>query len=85
MDMTGWLTLASAWHDWHDGSPGWWTVFVPLFWIVLIGTAIVLLRGRRSARVPRESPIERLERRYADGEVSLEDYRERRAVLSEEQ
>ena len=36
-------TIFAAWH--HDG-PGWWIVFVPLFWIVVIGGIVLLLRSR---------------------------------------
>jgi putative membrane protein len=82
MDMID--LIATGWHD--DGS-GWWIVF-PLFWILLIGTLVVLLRGRwspRRADAQRESAVEVLDRRYAEGGLSLEEYRERRAVLSEQQ
>lgn len=74
-------TLAT---DWHDDGPGWWFVF-PLFWLLLIGTvAYFVLRGRRGPHEHRESAIDVLDRRYAQGELSLEEYRERRQVLSEE-
>ena len=36
-------TIFAAWH--HDG-PGPWIVFVPLFWIVVIGGIVLLLRSR---------------------------------------
>jgi putative membrane protein len=78
--------LANAWHD--DG-PGWWIVFFPLFWLFVIGVVVFVLRGTgrwgpRGPHVPRESAIEVLDRRFAQGELSLEEYRERRAVLSEQ-
>jgi putative membrane protein len=53
----------------------WW-----LFWIVVIGALFLLFtpvpRGRR-----RETPLEVLQRRYAAGEISSEDYEERKAKL----
>jgi putative membrane protein len=78
--------LATDWH--HDGGPGWWIVF-PLFWIALIATAFLLFRRTRRwtqqpHEAPRESALEVLERRFAEGALSAEEYRERRAVLSEE-
>jgi putative membrane protein len=84
MDMTGFI--ANAWH--HDG-PGFWIVFVLLFWVFLIGAAIVLLRSVGRWNLPghdarRESAVDVLERRFAEGQLSVEEYRERRAVLSEE-
>jgi uncharacterized membrane protein len=61
----------------------------PLLLILLIVGIVLLLRGR-SERPPltgggdRETAIDVLERRFAAGELSLEDYRERRSVLEEE-
>ena len=83
----------------HDG-PGWWIVFAPLGWFVVIFGLIVLFRfvffrrgwwgpgwasgpgGPRSES--RLSASEILERRFAEGELSAEEYRERRSVLAEE-
>lgn len=83
--MTDLLSLATTLAtDWHDDGPGWWFVF-PLLWLVLIGTvAFLLLRGRIGPRQHRETAVEVLDRRYAEGEMTLEEYRERRQVLSEE-
>jgi putative membrane protein len=64
----------------------WWILSGPLFWILLIVGIVLLVRG--SGRSPgtgggQESGIDVLERRYAEGELSLEQYRERRSVLEE--
>jgi putative membrane protein len=79
-----------------DG-PGWWIVFVPLGWFLVIAGLILLFRfvfrrgpwaagwacgGPRSAS--RLSAAEILERRFAEGELSADEYRERRAVLTDE-
>ena len=66
---------------------GWWGLSGPLFWLVLIIGIVLLVRGR-SGRPPstgggRETGIDVLERRFAEGELSLEEYRERRSVLEE--
>ncbi len=66
---------------------GWWILSGPLFWLVLIVGIVFLLRAR-GGRSPwtgdgRESGIDVLERRFAEGELSLEEYRERRSVLEE--
>ncbi len=67
----------------HYGGWSLWGmhVFWWLFWIVVI---VVLFspitpvsRGRR-----RETPLEVLQRRYAAGEISSEDYEERKAKLN---
>jgi putative membrane protein len=66
---------------------GWWFLPVPLFWLLLIIGIVFLVRGRggRSlwAGSGRETGIDVLERRFAEGELSLEQYRERRSVLEE--
>ncbi len=66
---------------------GWWFLPVPLFWLLLIIGIVFLVRGR-GGRSPwagggRETGIDVLERRFAEGELSLEQYRERRSVLEE--
>jgi len=84
----GVLPLAS-WDN--DEGPGW--VFGLVFWLAAIAVVILLLRGRGwftpggpgGSRVQaHESGAQILERRFAEGELSPEDYRERRAVLSED-
>jgi putative membrane protein len=66
---------------------GLWLLSGPLLWILLI-VGIVLLVRSRSERSPwtgggRETAIDVLDRRFAEGELSLEQYRERRSVLEE--
>lgn len=73
------------WGD--DDGPGW--IFGLVFWLALIAVAILLLRGRgwfgpsgpRGAA--RESGAQILERRFAEGGLNAEEYRERRSVLGE--
>jgi putative membrane protein len=69
---------------------GGWFLPLPLFWLLLIGgIAFLLLRGRGAGPSltggRRETGIDVLERRFAEGELSLEEYRERRSVLEEKQ
>jgi putative membrane protein len=66
---------------------GWWFwgmhLFWWLFWIVLI-VLIFWLSGplaRNTARGSRETPLEILQRRYAAGEISTEEYEERKSRL----
>ena len=72
----------------HDDGPGWWIVFWPLMWVLVIGGLIYLFRVRGWGRGPgfyarerHESGVEVLERRFAEGEIDAGQYRERRAVL----
>ena len=65
---------------------GWWVLPGPLFWLLLIVGIVFLVRssGRSSwTGGGRETGIDVLERRFAEGELSLEQYRERRSVLEE--
>jgi putative membrane protein len=66
---------------------GWWLLSGPLLWVLLIVGIVLLVRGRGGrplwAGGGRETGIDVLERRFAEGELSLEQYRERRSVLEE--
>ena len=59
----------------------------PLFWILVIAGLFFLFRRRgpwgphRYQGPQRESAAELLERRFAAGEISSDEYRERRSVL----
>ena len=63
-------------------------VMMVLFWGAVVFGVVWLIRGARQSeshpgeRPSKESPIEILERRFAEGGMSEEDYRARREVLS---
>ena len=71
--------------DWNHDGGGCWFLF-PLFWIAVI-VAIVVLARRRGWWGPgprgqhRETAVELLERRFAEGQISGEEYAERRSTL----
>ena len=91
MSITQTLPLADAWGMHGDVGAGWWIVMMVLmvlFWGAIIAAVVWLIRGvTRSGStsgerlVSRESPVEILERRFAEGEITAEDYRARREVL----
>jgi uncharacterized membrane protein len=66
---------------------GGWILPGPLFWLALIIGIALLIRGRTgrppSAGGGPERGMDVLERRFAEGELTLEQYRERRSVLEE--
>ena len=62
---------------WHGGP--WFLVF-PLFWIAVLVGAWFLFR-RRDERGRKHSAEEILGERYARGEITAEEYRQRREVL----
>jgi putative membrane protein len=80
--MGGVLTSLLASPDgWGDGRGPWFLVF-PLFWLIILLLAAVWL-GRRGG--PRRQPsIGRsvLAERYARGDISADEYRERCSVLT---
>jgi putative membrane protein len=76
--------------DWN--GPGWWVIFFPLGWFLVIAALILLFRRGRwgwgcgpgyagSARPLSASEV--LERRFAEGDLSAEEFRQRRALLAE--
>jgi putative membrane protein len=79
--------ISTVFADWHHDGPGWWIVFVPLFWILVLSGLFFVLRSRGGWGPPRafahhETALEVLERRYAQGEIDEDEYRKRRAVLT---
>ena len=80
------LPLADGW---HHGWGGPWFLLFPLFWVLVILAIIWIVRGsppwrRGRSGVPQvETGIEVLERRFAEGGLSADEYRERRAILKE--
>jgi uncharacterized membrane protein len=59
-----------------------WGFVGPAFWLVLIGLVVLGTRGTRTAARDAGSPAVRLlEERYARGEITREEFLERRAVL----
>ena len=56
----------------------WW-----LFWVVMLVVFFSLLTPvpRNEARRQRQTPLEILQRRYAAGEISTQEYEERKAKL----
>ena len=55
----------------------WW-----LFWVlVIVAVWWTLFRPARPDAPPTDTPLERLQRRYADGEITTEEYEERKAIL----
>ena len=71
----------------HAGPAGagpWWPIF-PLFWVLVWGAVIfAVFQFRRGGRWHQShSAKDVLAERYARGEITVEEYRERLAVLKE--
>jgi putative membrane protein len=66
---------------WHDGGPGWWLIFPILFWIIVLSAVGYLFYRRSPGRSARDAAEHTLAERYARGEISEEELKQRRAVL----
>ena len=62
--------------DWFGGMHFFWW----LFWLALIIVFFTLMRPVPRHKM-RETPLQILQRRYANGEISSEEYEERKAKL----
>lgn len=71
---------------WHDGWGGWvgWLLMMALFWAGLTATIYLVVRaiGGRT-RTPSEpsDALGLLQERFARGEISTEEFEERRSVI----
>ena len=85
------VLIADTW-GMHDVGVGWMVVMMGvmvLFWAAVILGIVWLVRGgvrgwrerRDESRPP--PPTEILQRRFAEGAISVEDYRERREVIAD--
>lgn len=70
------------------GSFGWWwfmPIFMILFWVLIIWAVVAVLSGGSSSRTESsngsESPLEVLKKRYARGEISKQEYQEKKREL----
>jgi putative membrane protein len=93
MNLAHTIPLADTWM--HGGSGwGWMSlmmVVMVLFWGAVIFGIVWLIRGASQngsavGQQPtrKESPLEILDRRFAEGEITEEDYRARRGLLRKE-
>ncbi|GIK83231.1 MAG: hypothetical protein BroJett024_43360 [Alphaproteobacteria bacterium] len=77
--------------DWDGGWGVLMMIGMVLFWALVIFGIVWLVReigGSRAAQTNSErdsDPIRTLDRRLAEGAISPDDYRERRAILEERQ
>lgn len=86
MELALIIPIGDTWGMHGDVGWGWMIgmmILMVLFWGAIIFGVIWLIRGAVGgpAEERRETPTEVLERRFAEGAISAEDYRARRAVL----
>ena len=80
--------LADMGWDHMDGA--WWVVMMigmGLFWVLVIVLIVWLVRGGldnvRTGGSEALTPIQILDRRFAEGSISADEYKERREVLED--
>lgn len=67
------------WMDWSGG--GWMMI---LWWVIIIGAiylGVKLLTGQQSPTSKEDSALEILKKRYAKGEISKEEFEEKKKGL----
>jgi putative membrane protein len=87
MSGAGTLPIADTWGMHGDVGTGWWIVMVvgmAVFWgaVIVLGAWTVRTALDRGPSRRHESALEVLERRFAEGDISVDDYRQRRKLLA---
>ena len=85
MAVTVGLVAGPGGHMWGV-SPGWWWIGMVVFWLVVIGLVVWAVRsfGNRDAPADHQQQDRAraiLDERYARGDISTEEYRQRRETL----
>lgn len=82
--IASYFALILADFDGNHMGDGWWVVMVlgmAFFWGLVILGGIWLTRELVARRGREPDALELLDRRFAEGTISPEDYRERREIL----
>jgi uncharacterized membrane protein len=88
MDIAQTIPLADGW-GMHGGGAGWWIAGAALMMLFMGGMMWMMMRGMGGGSTPApserrdtsQSPLEILERRLAEGAISIEEYEARRHTL----
>jgi putative membrane protein len=82
------LPVADTWGMHGDVGTGWWIVLMvgmAVFWGAVVLAGVWLLRGALQGRHPEstDTPMDVLQRRFAEGVISAEDFEQRRKLLAD--
>lgn len=67
-------------HECYWGMPMMWFIWFPILVIAII-VIVKLLSGNKEKSSQKESPMEILRKRFASGEITKEEYEERKKIL----
>lgn len=85
MSLAAYAHAHPGWSDgngpWNGGGPGWWLIFPILFWVLVLSAIGYLIYRRSPAQSARSAAERMLAERYARGEISEDELKQRRAVL----
>ena len=68
-------------YHYYWGMYGYWWIFWIFIWILFLVFLIPVRRSRWTSYQHLETPLQLLQRRYATGEITSEEYEERRTKL----
>jgi putative membrane protein len=81
-ELTSYAAYAHPHPGWGDGhGPGWWMIVPILVWVLVLSAAGYLIYRRSPAQAARSAAERTLAERYARGEISEDELKQRRAVL----
>lgn len=61
------------------GFPGWMTIV----WVILLAATFIIVYKMVNNKTQRETPLDILKKRFARGEISKEEYEEKKKTLEE--
>ena len=69
------------WHNW--GSAMMWLIWIP---VIVLGVWLIVrfTKTNGPSEQNQESPLEILKRRYANGEISTQEYEQRKKVIEKD-
>lgn len=69
-------------HDNYWNMLGMWIIWLPIVILCIVLFSRLLNNTNKSKTFEREAPLDILKKRYASGEISTEEYEERKKVLA---
>ena len=75
------LTYSGWGHGPGAGGSGWWLIFPVLFWTMVLSAVGYLIYRRSPKQQARSAAEQTLAQRYARGEISEDELRQRRNVV----